>query len=139
MLTFYASAYSECQNYLDDCEYYSCVESIKNCGKSGYPTGFGKKYCNKFEENLSSFSIEGQNWVSSVKHCLIEEMELISEAATCTTYKKKSVSKHVPCYVSSGYCSLSKEDKKIVIKTISGSLWRPSIIRAGLKVLSACK
>ncbi|EQC45541.1 hypothetical protein [Bacteriovorax sp. Seq25_V] len=139
LLTFYVSAYSECQIYLDDCEYYSCVESIKSCGKTGYPVGFGKKYCNKFEKNLNKFSHSGQNWVTNVKHCLIQEMELISEAATCSAYKTKSVSKHVPCYISSGYCSLSKKDKRLVIKTIKGSLWRPSIIKAGLKVLSACK
>ena len=35
---------SSCDHLADDCEYYSCIETEKQCGKRGYPIGFGKKY-----------------------------------------------------------------------------------------------
>lgn len=139
ILSFSTYAFSECQQYIDQCEYYSCVETIKKCGKRGYLSGFGEKYCRKFQSNESLFSSNGKEWIESVKSCLINEIEMTDESASCSHFKTRSISRHVPCYISSGYCELSKRDKSMVIKTIRGSLWRPSIIKAGLKILSQCK
>lgn len=130
---------SNCQQYLDDCEYYSCIEAEKQCGRRGYPIGFGRKYCLRFEERQSNFSDEGRAWMERVRSCLIRGMEEAPEALSCRKFKRAAVKQHVPCYVESGYCELSKKDKKAVIKMIRWSLWRPSLAFAGIRVLKACK
>ncbi len=38
-----------------DCEYYSKLESFKNCGTNGYPVGYGYKYCKKFGAFINEF------------------------------------------------------------------------------------
>lgn len=130
---------TKCDHLLDDCEYYSCIEAEKQCGKRGYPLGFGKKYCLKFDEKKESLSEEGQEWMLRVRSCLIQEMEQFEQTLTCKKFKKQSVKVHVPCYINSGYCQLSKKDRKAVIKIIRWSTWRPSILSAGVKVLKSCK
>ncbi|TNF00345.1 MAG: hypothetical protein EP326_06595 [Deltaproteobacteria bacterium] len=130
---------SDCQQYLDDCEYYSCIEVQKQCGEDGYPIGFGRKYCMRFEERRANLSPEGQEWMKRVRSCLIAGMEESSDELTCREFKSSAVKLHVPCYVDSGYCQLSKKDKKAVIKMIRWSMWRPSLLSAGIQVLRSCK
>ncbi len=132
-------AQSECQQYLDDCEYYSCIEAQKQCGNRGYPIGFGRKYCLRFDERQARLSPEGQEWMMRVRSCLITGMEESSDELTCRQFKRTAVKLHVPCYVQSGYCQLSKKDKKAVIKMIRWSLWRPSLLSAGIRVLRSCQ
>ena len=140
-LLFSLQAYGDsgCQEFLGDCEYYSCIEGQKRCGKRGYPLGFGKKYCSRFGNLSEQLSEEGQLWMETVRNCLIEKLETVSLEATCREFKREAISQHVPCYVNSGYCELSKKDKKIVLKTIRKSLWRPTLFVAGIRVIHLCK
>jgi hypothetical protein len=134
-----ASAHSDCQQYLDDCEYYSCLEVEKQCGRRGYLIGFGRKFCMRFDKRQGNFSDEGKAWMERVRSCLIRGMEEAPQSLSCRTFKRAAVKLHVPCYVESGYCELSKRDKKAVIKMIRWNLWRPSLLNAGIRVLKACK
>lgn len=139
LLSFQANGESNCQQFLSDCEYYSCIEESKRCGKRGYPLGFGKKYCNRFAGLSHQLSDQGKRWMETVRNCLIEKLETVSPEATCRKFKREAISQHVPCYVESGYCELSKKDKKIVLKTIRKSLWRPTLFVAGIRVIRLCK
>lgn len=132
-------AFEDCEKFLDDCEFYACVESHKKCGKKGYLEGFGLRYCEKFEKKKHNFSDNGKLWMNEVKLCLISELEKIDDNNSCSSFKKESIKNHVPCYINSGYCELSKKDKLVVINTIKYSLYRPSLIKAGLAVLKNCK
>jgi hypothetical protein len=130
---------TECQQFSSDCEYYSCVEATKHCGKRGYLMGFGDKYCRKFSKKEEKLSREGKTWMIAVRTCLIHRLENVSTGLTCKQYKREAIDQHVPCYTKSGYCDLSKKDKKTIIKIIRGSLWKPSLFSAGLSVLRHCK
>ena len=132
-------SFDECHDLTSDCEFYSCAEKQKHCGKKSYLIGFGHKYCNKFEKRKYKFSSEGKRWIEEVKRCLIRKLDNVENQLSCKRFKKIAIKHHVPCYINSGYCALSKKDKKSVIKNILGSLWRPSLIKAGLKILSICK
>ena len=47
-----------------NCTFYTqCVEPRFQCGSSGYPLGYGDRYCRKFEEESSCFT-------SSVSRCV---------------------------------------------------------------------
>lgn len=135
----YAQSSRDCEEFLDSCEYYACINSQKKCGKKSYFEKFGKKYCNKFSKNEASFSSDGQSWIEDTKVCLIASIEQLDESLTCKEYKAAAIKQHVPCYVDSGYCSLSKKDKLKVVKTIIASMWRPSLVSSALKVLKSCK
>ena len=129
----------ECSQFKDDCEYYSCVEAQKHCGKKKYPLGFGRRYCLKFDQRSEDFSEAGQKWLQSTKECLISASLEKDDGLSCKEFKRESVKLHVPCYINSGYCDLPNRDKKLVKKIIYKSLWRPSLVWAGLKVLRGCK
>lgn len=130
---------SECSHLLDDCEYYVCVEKQKKCGKRKYPMGFGHKYCQKFTKKLHKFSAQGQIWVEEAKNCLIEKLDTLDEDISCRKFKRKATKQHVPCYIEAGYCNLPKSDRKLITKTVIKSMWRPSLVWAGLKVLNKCR
>jgi len=132
-------AIESCENLLDDCEYYTCINKEKMCGKRSYFVGFGRKYCNKFSKIEHKFSNAGQSWIEETKKCLIRNIDNIDESSSCKEYKREAVSQHVPCYIESGYCQLSKKDKLRVTKTVIATMWRPTLLSAALKVLSSCR
>lgn len=129
----------DCSEIKDDCEYYSCIEEQRHCGKKGYLLGFGKKYCLKFSKLDRLFSEEGKRWIDEVRECLIKSADLSSKSLSCKEFKKEQFKSHVPCYVSSGYCELSRKDRFAVKKVIYKSLWRPSLIWSGMKVVIKCR
>lgn len=55
----------------DNCSFYPvCVESRYHCGPSGYPIGYGLRYCEKFREERDKLSAEGQDWMLNTMLCL---------------------------------------------------------------------
>lgn len=129
----------ECMNYVDDCEFYSCIEAKRDCGRFGYPRGFGKKYCLRFENRRDNFSTEGWAWIKKTRNCLIEKLSNISDETSCRKLKKQSFKDHVSCYLDGGFCGLSKSDKKNIYKTIWPSLWRRKTLVAGWKIKKQCR
>ncbi|WP_372651536.1 hypothetical protein [Halobacteriovorax sp.] len=127
-----------CETMDNDCEYYSCVEEQRHCGKKGYLLGFGKKYCLKFSEQDYRFSKKGRKWLNDVRECLIDNLDK-SEAVSCKEFKREQFRAHVPCYVNTGYCELSRRDRFAVKKVIYKSLWRPSLIWSGMRVVLNCR
>jgi hypothetical protein len=131
-------AQSNCQEFANDCEYYSCIEQSKHCGKYGYLMNFGDKYCRKFTSKEKLLSTKGKIWMSNVRSCLIRKLENVDQDLSCQKYRKAAIDQHIPCYTESGYCQLNKKDKNVILKIISGSLWKPTLISAAIKVLKYC-
>jgi len=56
-----------------DCFWYStCLEEKYQCGKNGYPVGFGLKYCKKFGQLKSYPAV--RTWVEKTTICLKEKL-----------------------------------------------------------------
>ena len=93
-----------------DCSFYpDCLEATYNCGPTGYPIGYGLKYCTKFVDNYDLYDEAGQAWIQGTLTCLKETLEpLIENTAnqTCDTVKTIAFDSHVNCYVSNGFCDL---------------------------------
>lgn len=140
LLSFYSlgTLAESCEDLDNDCEYYSCVEEKRHCGKKGYLLGFGKKYCLKFSNEDYRFSNKGKKWLSDVRQCLIDNLDK-SEAVSCKKFKREQFRAHVPCYVNTGYCELSRKDRFAVKKVIYKSLWRPSLLWSGMRVVLDCR
>lgn len=129
---------SACSDLKDDCEYYSCISSIKNCPSSSYPENFGRKYCLRYADRSTGFSDKGKLWIENVKRCLIQDMEKFEVKLSCSQLKSRAFKGHVPCYVASGFCQLSIHDKREVIRTIWPSIRNVYILANGINILRAC-
>ena len=58
----------DCSNYSD------CVEAEYLWCLSGYPLGYGLKYCNKFVDNFDLYNVDGQAWIEGTLICLKEAL-----------------------------------------------------------------
>lgn len=129
----------DCSELSNTCEYYTCLEAQRDCGRFGYPRGFGQKYCLRFEEKKANFSKEGLAFIERTRNCLIEKLESHDLGMSCRKLKKQSFKDHIPCYIEGGYCDLPKSDRKELYKVVWPSLWRGKVIRAGLKIKKHCR
>ena len=129
-----------CGKLKDSCEYYTCVESKKQCGESGYLQSFGHKYCQRFQDKISKkLSQRGRIWLQEVRSCLIDELSKISPQIGCYGLKKMAFRSHVPCYQKTRFCELNKWDKYHVIKTLKSELKNRHVLAAGIRVLKSCR
>ncbi|OXA40222.1 hypothetical protein Fcan01_25059, partial [Folsomia candida] len=106
-----------CLSYEWDCSFYSrCLEKSIPCGKDGYATGFGDKYCTKFVKNLSKFSPMGQTWMFRTMSCLQRTLEPIANgevSMNCSQIAEFAYTSHPDCYAVStpgGVCLLPFTD-----------------------------
>src|SRR5690349_7653291 len=64
----------------DNCDFYiECLEKQFNCGSSGYPVGYGHKYCNRFVQSLPFFAQNGKVWVMKTLVCLKKHLFPLSQ------------------------------------------------------------
>ncbi|KAJ7655696.1 hypothetical protein DFH06DRAFT_1132781 [Mycena polygramma] len=108
----------------DSCSFYAdCLESRYHCGPTGYPLGYGEKYCTKFQANRATLSARGQVWMLATMHCLQEALVPDAIAApdastTCAALEDKAFGTHAHCYVSSGICKLPPSDWAAVLEIV---------------------
>jgi hypothetical protein len=122
-----------CSALVGSCEYYSCIEEERlSCGPSGYPIGYGKKYCEKLsalefkpallEVNQKVFPADGNLWRDEVRSCLQEEMESYFQSSelSCEGLKEFAFDSHPRCYTQSiSFCELTPESVLKVGLTIT--------------------
>ncbi|MBT3236271.1 MAG: hypothetical protein HN353_10005 [Bdellovibrionales bacterium] len=130
---------NQCGHLTTECSFYECVEDELTCGKRGYPLGFALKYCQRFENFAYRFSDAGKEWIQKTRECLTETFAKFDQPNSCSFVKKASFKSHILCYVESGYCDLSRDDKRAVNRVVWPSLWRRSAITTGLKIKSICR
>ena len=129
---------SECSHLPNDCEYYLCIAREKSCNDSSYPVKFGHRFCMRYQERMNTFSLEGWKWVEDVRRCLIRDMNNFEENLSCSELKQRAFQSHVPCYLESGFCSLSVRDKRAVIQAIWPATRNSEIFSAGTEILKRC-
>lgn len=94
------------------------MEKKYNCGEEGY-VDFAHKRCQHYvvKSAVSGLSKVGNNFISSVKSCLIDEM--IKKNLDCSKLWVESIQAHVDCFKKNKYCDLSFVDK-VEISLITG-------------------
>ncbi|KAJ7736899.1 hypothetical protein B0H16DRAFT_1425555 [Mycena metata] len=108
----------------DSCTFYAdCIESRYHCGPTGYPLGYGQKYCTKFLAEREKFDTPGQTWMLATLHCLQEA--LIPDATgapdattSCSALEDKAFGTHAGCYVSNGVCKLPLPDWEAILDIV---------------------
>lgn len=104
-----------------NCDFYrSCLEVKYRCGATGYPLGYGDKYCRLFSLNKNLFTARGKTWMDDTMLCL--QRALVPEAttvqSTCARVKAKAFDSHDVCYVNNGLCSLAPSDWLAILKIV---------------------
>ena len=103
-----------------DCQFYLCEETKRNCGKKGYLINYGYKYCNFFNVRYySRFSQSGKEWVSITTSCLQDQFNTFPDSLSCSVFKKKARKDHLDCVLESGYCKLSKKDRRLIFRIVA--------------------
>lgn len=111
-----------CEKPTGVCGFYQfCLENKYRCGQSGYPLGYGEKYCDAFTANRNKFSADrGRAWVDKTMLCL--QQRLVPEAtvlqSTCSAVKDKAFGVHASCYINGGMCGLYATDWLLIMKTV---------------------
>lgn len=99
----------------ENCQFYLCEETKRNCGKKGYLINYGYKYCTLFNSRYyKRFSKNGQEWVNRTTLCLQNKLNTFQDSLTCSAIKKKAIKGHLDCCLESGYCKLTKKDKRLI-------------------------
>ncbi|KAH1427959.1 hypothetical protein KXV70_002163 [Aspergillus fumigatus] len=111
---------------LNSCNFYAqYLESRYHCGQSGYPIGFGQKFCEKSLVWRPKMSVSGQEWITKTMLCLQEELVPFTngpELQTCSELKQYALSTHAECYVRSGVCTLPIEDWGKILEIVGPAL-----------------
>ncbi|OWF47952.1 hypothetical protein KP79_PYT17968 [Mizuhopecten yessoensis] len=112
-----------------DCSWYKdCLQKRYPCPGSSASNALtlAKNFCDLYNDYQSSFSVDGQAWIATVRKCLqIELVTLLrpweSLTVTCASIKDVAFASHSKCYSSlPGFCSLSFSDQMRIFWTIKG-------------------
>ncbi len=112
----------KCSKLVGTCDYYLCVEDERlSCGETGYPVGYGKRYC----EILSGIDYpqvtdtharevhpaDGNVWKEDVRSCLQVEMEKYfstHKKPSCDELRAFAFGSHPKCYTqTTSFCDLN--------------------------------
>lgn len=101
--------------------------------------GWGHRYCQKFLETESSFSLEAQQWLRENRQCLQARAEEITEGTQCSGIRKAAMESHVGCYVDTGFCALEFKDKTAILWGLRTALTAPEAWIEGIRLEKACR
>ncbi|EAW09351.1 uncharacterized protein ACLA_035540 [Aspergillus clavatus NRRL 1] len=110
----------------NSCNFYAqCLESKYHCGSSGYPIGFGQRFCAKSLIWKPKMSPSGQKWITETMLCLQEQLVPFangSESSSCGELEEYALGTHAGCYVKSGVCTLPIEDWGKILEIVFPAL-----------------
>ena len=98
-----------CQQLADNgtCDFYpKCMEENNHCGPTGYPMGYGNKYCSKFTKFMDVFPPQGKEWIRKTLICLKTALLPIVKGSTCKVIFDTAFDSHPRCYIESGFCDM---------------------------------
>ncbi|GFF86447.1 hypothetical protein IFM53868_04815 [Aspergillus udagawae] len=128
---------------LNSCDFYAqCLESRYQCGLSGYPIGFGQKFCEKSLVWRPKMSASGQEWITKTILCLQEELVPFtndSKSQSCSGLKQYALGTHAGCYVKSGVCTLPVEDWGRILEIVAPALFsEPENFKSAFETAGDC-
>lgn len=127
-----------CTSSKNSCEAYRCLEDVYRCGKRGYLTHYGLRKCETYLQHQDSVSPALNRWFKKVRHCLQESL-IISEFDSCDQISDFAFESHIGCYVSTGYCDLSRQDQLHNLYLIGLDAFNLTSLITGAHIEQACR
>lgn len=126
---------------IDFCDQYLQISDELNCSHKShqnYFVHFGYKYCRKFIEKNSSFTIDGQEKLDQIRNCLIDELKL-NRQLTCQNSMELGYKSHVKCYIENGYCEMNTRDISNIFLVTFPEVIQKEYFPTALKIRSHCQ
>jgi len=116
------------------------MEAKISCGVNGYAIDYGKKYCTKYSNRLSSFTSQGQDWMYKTMNCLQKTLvtPLQNCDNTCKTLRQIAFASHPSCYINAGVCNLSANDWYQIFTTVAKDLFNEDGFIQAIKTTKDC-
>lgn len=112
----------KCSDLVGTCEYYRCVENERiSCGETGYPLGYGERYCQilsglDYPQAIGNYQNQlhpsnGNVWKVEVRECLQVEMERYFREElnpNCKDLRAFAFNSHPLCYTgTTSFCDMN--------------------------------
>lgn len=119
-----------------------CLEKAHPCGPEGYALAYGKYYCGQFQQYFTSFSSQGQQWVTAVTSCLQEALIPIvdNDDDECDEIREYAFSTHAGCYTNPEHsiCCILPTDWILIFVVIRKQLNNSATWQNLLDVANTC-
>ncbi len=125
------------------CDFYTCAESVFNCGPNGYMQKTAKLFCeNDRLEQSNKVEAQVKVTLQNIRQCLQQEFLEFSRKLSCKQLQEVALDSHSSCFVESGFCSLSMAQIFQLRSGMSGlsevtSTWKTLAI--GGAIFSGCE
>jgi hypothetical protein len=113
------------------CQYYECLEKEYQCGTTGYPHGYGEKYCKKFQGSCDGklTTPESKQWIRGTTKCLQKDIEDAKQnLPSCAAVSDHAFKSHSYCYTKGSalnggrnFCSLGPLAWRTVLGCVDGN------------------
>ncbi|AZZ37720.1 hypothetical protein CIK05_13240 [Bdellovibrio sp. qaytius] len=131
-----------CAEKIGTCEYYNCLEERESCGSNGYYLKFAAHYCRKYQEKQNKYTDRGQEFLTSIRTCLQDELERerihSNELPSCSKIENFAIETHKYCYQKSNFCGLPLQDQIRVKLTAKKEIIHIDMIKFGLWLEKSC-
>ena len=114
------------------CDWYrNCLEKSHPCEATtnAYALKYAEKFCRLYDDQKSTFSQLGQQWIDAVRKCLqVALVQLLYpwSKSSCRDIRDRAFDSHIPCYLNPGkdtpsVCDLDCAEYFKIFFTIKGS------------------
>ncbi|UJR27005.1 hypothetical protein I4U23_008310 [Adineta vaga] len=139
-----------CQQFLNltDCYYFSCLDSVHQCGRDNILVQFSYRFCEAVLERVyKSLTSSGKQWSRRSQICLMEELNhfsINSPSSTCTDIDRFVLDKYPICltqsHASFSICSIMCDNLAIFLEIFNDwNLSNPNLKRLFLKISHLCQ
>lgn len=133
---------SSCAPSSENCDFYKCESARLGCDQDDYLIQFGDKFCRKYLRNQDEYSSQGERFLIQVRACLqtkLAEQNFSANKKTCRQMEDFAFLTHTDCYVSSGYCELSKSDQRKIMMVAKFKLFNRKVWASYSDLKDACE
>lgn len=130
----------------DSCDFYQELETMNECGETGYVKHFAEKYCLVYLHAREDYN--DIKWNNGVRVCLQRAMLTkirSSPAASCARIQDWGFGSHLNCYMrpipnspTVSYCRIPLEDKLRIGWAAKGAIFEQAVRDQFYQMVSTC-
>lgn len=127
-----------CFSTSNSCSAYQCLENRYQCGEKGYLRQYGLRMCETYLRQQDKLSAPLRAWYQRVRVCLQDSL-LVHPFSSCEEIEEHAFASHLDCYIFTGYCELSEQDKINNMVLTGKDVFNWMSIVTGLQISNECR